>query len=73
MREFRRLLGFWALMSSGWIAGINLAAELLTRPSVDWSELLGRVRYWEVMSVAPVGLGAALIIGGLIKRRSKAT
>jgi hypothetical protein len=68
--KFRRRFGFWVLMSSGWIAGINLAAEILTRPSVDLSELLGRARYWEIMSVVPVGLGGAVIIGTLAKRWS---
>ena len=70
MTRFRNLLGFWVLMSSGWIAGINVAAELLTRPSVDWPELLGRARYWEIMLVVPLGLGTALIIGSLGKGRS---
>jgi hypothetical protein len=70
MSRFRKPFGVWVLMSSGWIAGINLAAELLTHPSVDWADLLGQARYWEVMSVVPLGLGAALIIGSLGKGRS---
>jgi hypothetical protein len=70
MTQFRRHLGFWALMSSGWIAGINLAAGLLTRSSVDWADLLSRARYWEVMSVVPLGLAVAVIIGSVGKGRS---
>ena len=50
------------------IAGINPAAEMRTRPSVDWPELLGQAGYWEVMLAVPLGLGVALIIGSLGKR-----
>jgi hypothetical protein len=57
-------------MSCGWIMGINAAAELLTRPSVNWEELLGQVRYWQVMLSLPMGLGGALIISTLAKRWS---
>ena len=68
MTRLRTAFGIWVLISSAWIAGINLAAELLTRPSVDWPELLGRTRYWEVMLAVPVGLAAVLILRTVAKR-----
>jgi len=37
-------------------------------PLVDWPELLGQARYWEVMLAVPLGLGVTLIIGSLGKR-----
>jgi len=63
-------------MSSSWVAGINLAAELLTHPSVDWSELLARARgtgrscwwcpwAWEWRSSSAAWLGGGVRAGGL--------
>jgi len=70
MAQFGEPFGIWALLSAGWIAGINLAAAILTHPAVNWSEMMGRARYWVVMLTLPISLAVTLAIWSLVKARS---
>ncbi len=63
------MFGIWALLSAGWIAGINLAVAILTHPPPNWSELMGRARYWVVVLALPIGLAVTLREHGLKKGR----
>jgi hypothetical protein len=67
--QFGEMFGIWALLSAGWIAGINLAAAFLTHPAVNWSELMGRARYWAVLLALPIGLAVTLVIWSFVKAR----